>query len=55
MMMEAWMSEEKAQAPGERQGIWAGPVDKLDVANVPEGVTAINIQVRWMPRPFKRR
>ena len=40
------MSDEKAKSTGDREGAWAGPVDKLDVASVPKGVTAINIQGR---------
>jgi hypothetical protein len=44
--MEVGMSEEKAKGTGEREGVWAGPVSRLEVERVPEGVTAINIQGR---------
>lgn len=40
------MSEEKARGTGEREGTWAGPVSRLNVERVPEGVTTINIQGR---------
>jgi hypothetical protein len=40
------MSDNREVKPGANQGVWAKPVDKLAVASVPEGVTAINIQGR---------
>jgi hypothetical protein len=44
--MEVGMNDEKLVGPGEREGVWARRVDKLEVASVPEGITAINIQGR---------
>jgi len=40
------MSDDEAQETSVREGTWAGPVSKMDVERVPEGVTAINIQGR---------
>lgn len=40
------MSEERPKEKGAQEGVWAEPVDRLQVASAPEGVTAINIQGR---------
>jgi hypothetical protein len=40
------MDKEEVQETSAREGAWAGPVSKLEVERVPEGVTAINIQGR---------
>jgi hypothetical protein len=44
--MEAGMSEEKLKEKDAAEGVWAAPVDRLQVASTPEGVTALNIQGR---------
>lgn len=40
------MSEEEINSADERKGVWASPVDRLDVEHVPDGVTAVNVQGR---------
>jgi hypothetical protein len=44
--VEVEMIEDEEQASNMREGAWAGPMSKLEVERVPEGITAINIQGR---------